>query len=140
MSLIVYLAYKLPAQKDKVNKKKGDPRILFIVGLTGSTCFFLLFWAGPNIIDHPIILMISSILLVFGIFKFLKRFDWNNHTSDLNRLAVVSGALSFLIFLSFLQEPNAKGMAFVGLATIFGLLLLRRRVKMQITKSTLYSQ
>jgi len=140
MSLIVYLAYKLPAQKDKVNKKKGDPRILFIVGLTGSTCFFLLFWAGPHIIDHPIILMISGILLVFGIFKFLKRFDWNNHTSDLNRLAVVSGALSFPIFLSFLQEPNAKGMAFVGLATIFGLLLLRRRVKMHITKSTLCSQ
>jgi hypothetical protein len=84
--------------------------------------------------------MISGILLVFGIFKFLKRFDWNNHTLDLNRLAVVSGALSFLIFLSFLQEPNAKGMAFVGLATIFGLLLLRRRVKMQIKKSTLYSQ
>ncbi len=140
MSLFIYLAYELPAEKDKTHKRNGDPRLLFSVGLIGSTCFFLLFWAGPHIVSYPVVLMILGIVLVFGLFKFLRRFDWNNPISDLNRLAVASGALSFLIFLSLLQEFNARGMALVGFAAAFGLLLLRRKVKMRITKSTSSSQ
>lgn len=132
MSLFVYLAYKLPAEKGKVYKKNGGPRLLFSVGLIGSTCFFSLFWAGPYIIGYPIIIIIAGIMLVFAIFKFLKRFDWSNPASDLNRLAVVGGALSFLILLSFLQEFNSRGMALVGLAAAFGLLLLRIKVKRRI--------
>ncbi len=129
MNLFVFTAYRLPAKKEQAGKKKGSPTLLFAMGLTGSTSFFLLFWAGPHIISIPIVLMILGLALVFGLLKFIKQFDWKDSTSDLNRLAVVGGALSFLIFLSFLQEGDARGMAFVGLAAMLGLLLLRKNVK-----------
>ncbi|RJS81658.1 hypothetical protein CW707_02975 [Candidatus Bathyarchaeota archaeon] len=132
MSLFVFAAYKLPAKREQNNKKIGNARLLFAVGLAGSTIFFLLFWAGPNVISSPIVLMILGALLVFGLLKFLKRFDWKSAISDLNRLAVVSGALSFIVFLSFLQEYNARGMALVGVATIIGLFLLRKKVKARV--------
>lgn len=129
MFLFIYIAYKIPLKKQaEEDKKSGNPRTLWITGLASTSAFFLLFWAGPNFISNPIILMLLGILLVIGMLKLLNRFDWKNSKSAPSRLAIVAGALSFLVFLAFLQEFNGMwGMSLIGLATIIGLLLLKRK-------------
>lgn len=137
MSLLIYVAYKLPDKKEKAETKKKirKPRSLWITGLASTTAFFLIFWLGPYVLNKPIIIMLLGTALVFGMLKFLSRFDWESREASLNRLAVVAGALSFLIILAPLQEldatrqDNPVGMTVVGLAAIIGLLLLKRKVK-----------
>jgi len=135
MSLFIYIAYKLPTEKEKVESKNGKSKFLYIAGLAGTAAFFLIFWLGPYLFNHPIIVMAFGIALVFGMMKFLNRFDWKSPNSPLNRLAIVAGALSFLIVLTPLQEldatrqDNPAGMTIVGLFAILGLLLLKSKLK-----------
>ena len=137
MSLLIYGAHKLPDKKEKAETKKkiGKARSLWITGLASTTAFFLIFWLGPYVLSNPIIIMLLGIALVFGMLKFLSRFDWESQEASLNRLAVVAGALSFLIVLAPLQEldatrqDNPVGMTIVGLVAVIGLLLLKRKVK-----------
>jgi len=136
MVVFGYLAYKLPIRKERefVEGKKKTKTVYFI-GLAGSTLFFLLFFAGPYLIGDPIILMVLGLILVFGCARAVKRFDLRSPQGDLNRLALVAGALSFLIFLAFMEELGGashgtpSGMSFAGLGAIAGLLLLRSKVK-----------
>lgn len=59
----------------------------------------------------------------------------NQCARSLHKLSLVAGALSFMIFLAFMQEmdknrpDNTTGMSFVGIAAIIGLISLRRRLK-----------
>ncbi len=136
MSLFIYIAYKLPDKKEKTETKNtGKARNLWIIGLASTAAFFLIFGLGPHLFAHPIIVMLLGIALLFGMLKFLSRFNWKSPKSSLNLLAIVAGALSFLIILTPLQEldaarqDNPAGMTLVGLAAIIGLLLLKRKVK-----------
>lgn len=132
MGLFVYAAYRIPTRKLAESPEKiAKPRILFILAAAGSTAFFLLFWAAPYIINSPIIIMLLGMVLVFGSIKLLMSFDWEGPLSASSRLAVIAGALSFLIVLAFLEEFQAFGMAFVGLGAILGILRLKRRMKVQ---------
>jgi hypothetical protein len=132
MGLFVYAAYRIPTRKLAESPEKiAKPRILFILAAAGSTAFFLLFWAAPYIINSPIIIMLLGMVLVFGSIKLLMSFDWEGPLSASSRLAVIAGALSFLIVLAFLEEFQAFGMAFVGLGAIVGILRLKRRMKVQ---------
>ena len=132
MSLFIYASYRVPARKQTEGTgKTAKPRILFILAAAGSTAFFLLFWAGPYIINSPIIIMLLGMVLVFGPIKLLTSFDWEGPLSASSRFAVIAGALSFLIVLAFLEEFQAFGMAFVGLGAILGILRLKRRMKVQ---------
>ena len=132
MGLFVYAAYRIPTRKLAESPEKiAKPRILFILAAAGSTAFFLLFWAAPYIINSPIIIMPLGMVLVFGSIKLLMSFDWEGPLSASSRLAVIAGALSFLIVLAFLEEFQAFGMAFVGLGAIVGILRLKRRMKVQ---------
>jgi hypothetical protein len=133
--LFIYMGYRLPAEKVKAkNESTTKAWSLWIIGLTSTAAFFLIFWLSPHVFNHPITVMVLGILLVFGMLKFLAHFDWNN----LNRLAIVGGALSFLIILAPLQEldvtrqDNPAGMTLVGLAAIIGLLLLKRKIRAKV--------
>lgn len=133
---IIYLTYKLkPEKEDLTIKKIGKPRKMYVIGLAGSTSFLLLFWSSPYIFNHPVIILSLGIILVFGMLKYMGRFDWKGSNSYQSRLAVVAGALSFLIFLAFIQEldhmrvDNTTGMGVVGLVSAVALLLLRNRLK-----------
>ena len=132
---IVYLTYKLkPKREDAAIKKIGKPTKMYVIGLAGSTSFFLIFWSGPHIFNHPIIILSLGIVLVFGILKYMERFEWKGSDSYQSRLAVVAGALSFLIVLAFIQEldhkivDNTTGMGVVGLLSAIALLLLGKRL------------
>jgi MFS family permease len=129
MGLFVYAAYRIPTRKPAESTEKiAKPRTLFILAAAGSTAFFLLFW-GPYIINSPIIIMLLGMVPVFGPIKLLVSFDWEGPLPASSRLAIVAGALSFLIVLASLEEFQAFGMAFVGLGAILGILLLKRRMK-----------
>ncbi len=132
MSLFIYAAYRVPARKQTEGTgKTANPRTLFILAAAGSTAFFLLFWAGPYIINSPIIITLLGMILVFGPIKLQMSFNWEGTLSASSRLAVIAGALSLLIVLASLEEFQAFGMAFVGLGATVGILLLKRRVKAQ---------
>jgi len=133
---IIYLTYKLKPEKEDVTVKKiGKPRKMYVIGLAGSTSFFLLFWSGPYIFNNPMIILLLGIALVFGMLKYLRRFNWEGSNSYQSRLAAIAGALSFLIILAFIQEldrnrvDNTAGMVVVGLVSAVALLLLRNRLK-----------
>ncbi|MEM3726063.1 MAG: hypothetical protein QXK98_04275 [Candidatus Bathyarchaeia archaeon] len=130
MFLFIYIAYKIPSESQNAKEKKADkPKLFWTAGLVSTTVFFLLFWAGPNFINTPIVLMLFGVAFVFGMLKLLGGFDWENPESATSRLAIVAGALSFLIFLAFLHELNGVfGMSLVGLTAIIGLLLLKRKM------------
>jgi hypothetical protein len=140
ISLFIYAAYKLPSRKtSERTARTAKARNLFILGCVASFAFFLLFYSGPYVIDSPIIVMLLEIVLIVGAGKYLARFDWKKPESDLSRLALVAGGLSFMIFLAFLQEPKALGMSLVGLTAIAGILLLRSRMKRhEQRKQTIY--
>ncbi|MGQ9624674.1 MAG: hypothetical protein ACUVUF_05345 [Candidatus Bathycorpusculaceae bacterium] len=131
MFLFIYIAYKIPSEKQKAREKKANkPKLFWIAGLVSTIIFFLLFWAGPSFIKNPIVLMLFGIAFVFAMLKLLDGFDWENPESAVSKLAIVAGALSFLIFLAFLHELNGVwGMSLVGLASIIGLLFWRRKLK-----------
>jgi len=132
MSLFIYASYRVPARRQTEGTgKTAKPRILFILAAAGTTAFFLLFWAGPHIINSPIIIMLLGMVLVFGPIKLLMSFNREGPLPASSRLAVIAGALSFLIVLAFLEEFQAFGMAFVGLGAIVGILLLKLRMKAQ---------
>lgn len=129
MFLFIYAAYRNPS-KNKETKGAGRTKLFWIAGFASTASFFLLFWAGPYAIDAPVFLMILGIALAFGMIQLLNRFDWDSPASAPSQLAIVAGALSFLIFLAFLHELNGMfGMSLVGVASIMGLLLLRRKLK-----------
>jgi hypothetical protein len=136
MVLFVYAAYMIP-HHPHVNsiQTAGKPKRAFAIGCIGSAAFFLLFWAGPHMIESPIIVMLLGIALVFGIAKLLRRIDLRSPEAALNRLAAVAGALSFLIFLGFMIELGAlsngalTGMAFVSIGAIVELGRLRNKAK-----------
>ena len=139
MCLFIYTAYKLPPTKETADAKKtGTPRRFWLAGLAGSTAFFLLMYVGPHVLGHPLIVMVLGPLLVFGLLRFAKRFSWEGSESSLNRLALVAGALSFMIFLAFMQEfdasrpDNPRGMLLVSVVAILGLLLLKRKLKTKL--------
>ncbi|MDI6691661.1 MAG: hypothetical protein QME50_07385, partial [Candidatus Bathyarchaeota archaeon] len=102
MFLFIYIAYKIPSEKQKAREKKeGKPKLFWTAGLVSTAIFFLLFWACPNFINNPVVLMLIGIALVFDMLKVLGNFDWENPKSAPSQWAIVAGALSFLIFLAF---------------------------------------
>ena len=82
--------------------------------------------------------MLLGIALVFTIFGFLKRNEWNERTLY-HKFAVAAGALGFFVTIAPLQEldrnrpDNTEGMLVVGIVTLVMLILLRKRLKSYIS-------
>jgi uncharacterized membrane protein len=134
VGLLVVLAWKTPNNIGKETKKTLTPKKALITGLATVTSMFLLFGAGPHLISHPIILLLAGIGLVFIIFLFIKRYNWNKYT-QYNKFSLTSGALVFFIILAPLQEldqnrqDNPQGMLLIGIIAMLLLLLLRKKLK-----------
>jgi len=82
----------------------------------------------------PAITIILGILAFIFPYRYFRRFNWKN---DIHKLALVSGVLSFLIFLAPLQEmdktrpDNPVGMTLVGIAYTIFLLYMKHRLKQE---------
>jgi hypothetical protein len=78
--------------------------------------------------------MLLGLILIFGMFKLVSRCDWKNATPT-SKLAIISGALSFLIMLDFLLELGAlntgifTGMSIVGIASIIATLRFKHKIQ-----------
>lgn len=103
----------------------------WLLGFLGTLAFFLILFSLPYILHWPVATMGAAFFLVFAVAWLLKRF---RRKDDRYRFALVSGALSFLILLTPLQEldktrpDNSAGMTFVGLAFLLFLFWLGWRI------------
>jgi hypothetical protein len=130
--MFIFAGYMLqPRTEPKTNQRTPRGKTLFALGAIASTTFFLLYRAGPSLIDSSIVIIILGIIHVFIVAKLIALVDWTSAHADLNRLALVAGGLSFLIILDFVLEfnPAARGMSIVGLVTTVAILFFRRRTK-----------
>lgn len=110
------------------------PARLALLGFVTALALFLVFGAGPHLIDAPAVLMLLGAALVFTVFRLLARFEWTDRRRY-HKFAVTAGALGFFIALTPLQEldqsrlNNPRGMLIVGIVAAAMLLLLRDKLK-----------
>jgi hypothetical protein len=103
----------------------------------GTVAGALIFGVLPHFTGFPlfpIIVMFLGVLLVFGMTRFLRQYDWKQ-ANDLHRFGLAAGALTPLIVFTPLQEldqtrtDNSMGMGLVGLAFLIGLVWLGWQIR-----------
>ncbi len=138
--ILFYVAYRFPESLEfNGQETPPSPRKLWLIGLLWFIVYWLIIF---NMLPYtgipPTITIILGILAFILPYRYFRRFNWKN---DIHKLALISGALSFLIFLAPLQEmdktrpDNPMGMTLVGIAYAVFLLYLKQRVKRSKLKS-----
>jgi peptidoglycan/LPS O-acetylase OafA/YrhL len=142
--IFILFAWKIPSKTGKNGMRRSKPRRFALVGFLATSALFLLFMLGPHVIPQPSILMALGVVLTFVMFGFFKRYEWNEKTLR-QKIALVSGALSFLIILTPLYEldksrqDNPQGMLIVGIIALVLLLLLNRRLQFYVKEKGCFS-
>jgi len=141
MATFVFCAHKLPSNWGAEGSKKlPRPLLLWAISFLGTAAFFVIFWIGPYLAS-PLVVMVLGLLLVVGMTRLVKRFSWNL-PSEVHKLTLIGGALSFFIMITPLQEldktrtDNPAGMSLVGLAFLIGLILFGRQIKRRVNSKT----
>jgi hypothetical protein len=114
-----------------------------LMGFGGTLGFFIVHWFLPEA-GVPVLLTTG---LAFGlmivVYWAVRRMSNEGGWSDRERLALVSGALTFFILLAPLSEfdtnrtDNPAGMMIVGFAAAFFLLWLLYRTELRLNEETL---
>lgn len=100
------------------------------LGLSMPFVFFFLF--NSALIPIAAVTMLVGILGVWGYYRVLSRWSLRGFT-DLQRLGVAAGALSFFAFFDTILEINGMlGMSVVGLAFLVLILRIRRRIALRM--------
>ncbi|MCJ7823458.1 MAG: hypothetical protein MUP44_01015 [Anaerolineales bacterium] len=114
------------------------PFWIALIGFLSVAAFFIVGWALPELDVPPVMTIGFLILLAVGSMRFLRWASGEGAWSDVGRLALASGALTFFILLAFIAESstdrtdNPAGMALVGLTAAVGLLALNLRVRRRV--------
>ncbi|HUS84071.1 MAG TPA: hypothetical protein VMX56_02920 [Anaerolineales bacterium] len=114
------------------------PFWIAMIGFLSVAAFFMIGWALPELDVPPVITIGILIILAVGGMRLLRWASGEGAWSDVGRLALASGALTFFIILAFIAEnssdrtDNPAGMAFVGLTAAVGLLALNLRVRRRV--------
>jgi hypothetical protein len=120
----------------------GRPLWFGLLGFASTLLFFLLHWIFPEYGVPVPLTMLSAVALVWLVFIAVSYMSGEGAWSDVEKLALVSGALTFFILLAPLSEfdasrpDNPAGMTLVGLATFFFLLWLRRATRRRLQDGT----
>jgi len=136
---LIFLAWKAPSKIGKGESEILKPSRLALIGFLVALSLFLLFMAGPYVIPSPLVLMLLGAALVFTVSSFLKRYKWDEKTLY-HKFALTAGAVTFLIFLTPLQEldrsrpDDPRGMLLVGIIALILLLFLRKKMKGYVFK------
>jgi hypothetical protein len=134
VAFLVFVAWKIPSTTGKGKLPVLSPKKATVAGFVTGMGFFFFFGGGPNLIDNPLVLLLVGAGLVYLVFSFLRKYNWNKN-SLYQKFALSAGALMFLIVLTPFQEfdssrpDNPQGMLIVGLVTLGLLFLLRKRLK-----------
>lgn len=141
MALIVVMSLYLLARRMPLSwplpygSKIRRPIQFGLVGFGGTLALFLLHWIFPEINVPPPCTMLVALLLVMVVLWVLWSMSGGGAWTDEHRLALVSGAMTFLMLLAPLAEldttrpDNPSGMTLVGLTTLAFLLWLRARTR-----------
>jgi hypothetical protein len=112
-----------------------NPLWFGLIGFTSTTAFFFLHWIFPeNGVPVPLT-MLAAVSLVWLVFIAVRNISGEGGWSDEDKLALVSGALTFFILLAPISEfiasrpDNPAGMTLVGLVALFFLIWLRGRTQ-----------
>jgi len=131
------LARRLPPDWARRGERpiRGPRYYWLVAALTAFGCG-LVFWVLPNLLGFPmapLLVILAGVLVVWGVVRLITSHDWRQ-SRPAHRLALAAGALTPLIVSALFQEfdksrpDDTTGMALVGLASIAGLLLLKRRI------------
>jgi peptidoglycan/LPS O-acetylase OafA/YrhL len=105
------------------------------IGFLSITAYFIGGWALPELGIPPVLTIGFLIILALGALRLLRWASGEGAWSDVSRLALASGTLTFFILLTFIAKSstdradNPAGMALVGLAGAISLLALNLRVR-----------
>jgi hypothetical protein len=133
--VLVFIAWRIPSNAGGNGKRQVLSTVkLVLIGFLIALTFFLFFGAGPYIVSEPLILLVLGVGLVFLVFRFLKRYGWNEKTLR-HKFSLAAGAVGFLIALTPLQEldmsrpDSTQGMLVVGIVALLMLVLLNRKLR-----------
>ncbi len=114
------------------------PLWIGMIGFFSMAAFFIGGWALPELGIPPVLTIGFLITLALVILRLLRWASGEGAWSDVGRLALANGTLTFFILLAFFAEnnpdrtDNPAGMALVGLAAAVGLLALNLRVRRRV--------
>jgi hypothetical protein len=144
--VLLFWSRRLPACCTCGHEYRGvaRPGRFSLVGLLGTVLFFAIFWILPKTATHPLVtigwgaaLPGAAVVLVLRMSGGGMRWD------DSHRLALVSGAVGFLVLLAPLQEldnPNrpddTTGMSYVGCGMLLLLWWVLRRIRSRCRQET----
>lgn len=133
---LYFLARRMPKRfKPPQPAPRLRPLWIGIIGFLSITAYFIGGWALPELGVPPVLTIGFLILLALGVLRLLRWASGEGAWSDIGRLALATGTLTFFILLAFFAESNPDrtdnpaGMALVGLAAAVGLLALNLRVR-----------
>jgi hypothetical protein len=134
MAMLVYMARKFPVLKAGENRINASAWLFWLIGFFIALIFFITFGALPYIISFPVFTMIIGVIIIMGFALLIVRLS-RRRIGDLQSYGLASGALSFLIFLTSIQEmdknrmDNPAGMTLVGLTFLLFLIFIGIRVR-----------
>ncbi len=133
------LARRLPKRfRPPQSASRLRPLWIGMIGFISMAAFFIGGWALPELGVLPILTIGFLIALALVVLRLLRWVSGEGAWSDIGRLAIASGTLTFFILLAFIAErssdrtDNPAGMALVGLAAGVGLLALNLRVRRRV--------
>ena len=136
----IIMARRLPADwARRGTRPMRRPIFYALVTLAGAIACGAIFWVLPNALAFPLAPVLVTLLgasTVVGLIVFLAGYDWNRATA-MHRYGIVAGSLALFIPFALLQEldasrlDDASGMSLVGLSFLIGLLLLRRKLRIE---------
>jgi hypothetical protein len=125
--------FKPPQQAPRLR-----PLWIGIIGFLSIIAYFIGGWALPELGIPPVLTIGFLIILALGVLHLLRWASGEGAWTDVGRLSLATGTLTFFILLAFLAESSADrtdnpaGMALVGLAAALGLLALNLRVRRRV--------
>lgn len=136
---LYFLARRMPKRfKPPQPAPRLRPLWIGMFGFLSIIAYFIGGWALPELGVPPVLTIGFLIILALGVLRLLRWASGEGAWSDVGRLALATGTLSFFILLAFFAESNADrtdnpaGMALVGLAAAVGLLALNLRVRRRV--------
>jgi len=136
---LYFLARRMPKRfKPPQPAPRLHPLWIGISGFLSISTYFIGGWALPELGIPPVSTIGFLIVLALGVLRLLRWASGEGAWTDVGRLALATGTLTFFILLAFLAESSADrtdnpaGMALVGLAAALGLLALNLRVRRRV--------
>ncbi len=114
------------------------PLWIGVIGFLSIIAYFIGGWALPELGIPPVLTIGFLIVLALGVLLLLRWASGEGAWTDVGRLALATGTLTFFILLAFLAESSADrtdnpaGMALVGLAAAVGLIALNLQVRRRV--------